>query len=592
MGDYRHAEVWLREVLEIKQRWLMEQFTGLSRSERKMLWTEERSFLQNTASLAVKASQEGDAAQAKRTAALAYEAALFGKGLLLETSKALQAALSAAGDSVLLGAYETLVSSRRVLTQQRALPESERDATVVAFHESRAATAEKMLSRALPAFNEARANQVIAFQDVVKSLDAGEAAIEFVSFEDADNGSTYAALVATPGQKWPLCIPLENAEPWVLGWDTLALAEAQYEAINRDLGLLYDVLWRPLVPALRDARRVYVSGTGVFDRLPLHALYTAGTGAGSRDYVGDLWDIRLVASTRDLVRAAFKQPIAVEPELLAYGYVNYNAIPPALPEVAPDNQEQLAWFGSEPGWRRDGREWGPLPTLAGTEIELYRIEQALKTGGWRSTMRSELSASEHQLKADLQAQRPGVLHFATHGFAYLNPYQEEDFHQFKGGELGEATRFRTTFRVGEDPFDRTGLMLAGGNFSWTGMPQAMMDQTGEDGVLTASEVSDFDLSGTGVVVLSACETGLGTLDATEGAQGLHLAFKLAGADAVIQSLWAVPDVETKDLMVRFYEALAASGDVEASFAAARNAMREDAILAEKPAYWAAFVMKR
>jgi CHAT domain-containing protein len=120
----------------------------------------------------------------------------------------------------------------------------------------------------------------------------------------------------------------------------------------------------------------------------------------------------------------------------------------------------------------------------------------------------------------------------------------------------------------------------------------MMDQTGEDGVLTASEVSDFDLSGTGVVVLSACETGLGTLDATEGAQGLHLAFKLAGADAVIQSLWAVPDVETKDLMARFYEELAASGDVEASFAAARNAMREDVILAEKPAYWAAFVMKR
>ena len=142
----------------------------------------------------------------------------------------------------------------------------------------------------------------------------------------------------------------------------------------------------------------------------------------------------------------------------------------------------------------------------------------------------------------------------------------------------------------EDPMLRCSLMLSGSNISWTGNPQGMIEQTGDDGILTAAEVANMDLSNTKHVVLSACETGLGKIEGSEGTFGLKRGFKLAGVEQLIVSLWSVPDKETMELMTLFYSDLTQSLNQVSSFERAQKEMRLK--YPTDPEKWAGFVLVR
>ncbi|MDR1181875.1 MAG: CHAT domain-containing protein [Bacteroidales bacterium] len=109
----------------------------------------------------------------------------------------------------------------------------------------------------------------------------------------------------------------------------------------------------------------------------------------------------------------------------------------------------------------------------------------------------------------------------------------------------------------------------------------------EDGVLTAEEISQLNLSKTKLVVLSACETGLGEVQNSEGVFGLQRAFKLAGVETLVMSLWKVDDGATKDFMITFYQNLMIGKSKLLSFKTAQNFVRKKY---QNPYYWAAFVM--
>lgn len=122
--------------------------------------------------------------------------------------------------------------------------------------------------------------------------------------------------------------------------------------------------------------------------------------------------------------------------------------------------------------------------------------------------------------------------------------------------------------------NRTGLLFAGANRAWTG--RDIIDGI-EDGILTANEISNLNLSSTDLVVLSACETGLGENLASEGVFGLQRAFKLAGVKTIIMSLWKVPDAETSQLMKLFYDNWLNGMEIHEAFRKAQLAIK-----AEKP----------
>jgi len=141
---------------------------------------------------------------------------------------------------------------------------------------------------------------------------------------------------------------------------------------------------------------------------------------------------------------------------------------------------------------------------------------------------------------------PRILHLATHGFFLRNqPFNPPT----TGGCGGLAQRF---LPIEENPLLRCGLALAGANHAFT--PEVLPEEA-EDGLLTAEDVACLDLQGTEIVVLSACETGLGAVQIGEGVFGLRRAFVLAGAKTLIMSLWKVADLPTAILVTRLYENL-------------------------------------
>ena len=129
---------------------------------------------------------------------------------------------------------------------------------------------------------------------------------------------------------------------------------------------------------------------------------------------------------------------------------------------------------------------------------------------------------------------------------------------------------------------RSGLALANANEVWT----RDFKSEGEDGLLTAQDISQLDLRKTKLVVLSACETGLGDIKGSEGVYGLQRGIKQAGAGALIMSLWKVPDKETSEFMQLFYKTLSKEKDIQQSFQVTRRAMQRK----YDPYYWAASVL--
>ena len=140
-------------------------------------------------------------------------------------------------------------------------------------------------------------------------------------------------------------------------------------------------------------------------------------------------------------------------------------------------------------------------------------------------------------------------------------------------------------RALQNPLLHSGIIMAGANNAWAGRPVSGV----EDGILFAEEVANLNLVGTDLVVLSACETGLGAVNNGEGVFGLQRAFKLAGANTLVMSLWLVDDDATSILMSAFYRNWLSGKNKQDAFKEAQRTLRSNHRFAS-PFYWAAFVM--
>jgi CHAT domain-containing protein len=197
------------------------------------------------------------------------------------------------------------------------------------------------------------------------------------------------------------------------------------------------------------------------------------------------------------------------------------------------------------------------------------------------------AATEGRLKAECRS--PRILHLATHGF-FLPDQQPElrDVAPGLGGDpIGSAAEGFGAGRLSgpgmEDPMLRSGLALAGAN---TWLKAGHLPEEAEDGLLTAEDVTGLDLLATELVVLSACDTGLGQIHVGEGVFGLRRAFVLAGARTLVMSLWKVPDDQTRELMEDFYGRLLAGEGRAQALRQAQLAMKAKY---PDPFYWGAFI---
>jgi CHAT domain-containing protein len=213
---------------------------------------------------------------------------------------------------------------------------------------------------------------------------------------------------------------------------------------------------------------------------------------------------------------------------------------------------------------------GPFRDLPNAKEEIEKIEKVLKGGKVKVTPLTGSKGTEESFLS-LSGKAPSILHVATHGF-YYTAEKAKDVNYLKGYN---------------DAMMLSGLIMSGGNLAWTGrkVPEGVLG-----GVLTANNIACLDLRGTDLLVLSACQTGLGVAT-PEGLFGLQRAFKKAGVQTMVMSLWSVNDEVAKDFMIKFYEELARNNwDKRKAFDDAKANVRNNPRYKKDPYYWAAFVM--
>jgi CHAT domain-containing protein len=323
----------------------------------------------------------------------------------------------------------------------------------------------------------------------------------------------------------------------------------------------------PLLPALGDCRRLLLSPDGNLTRLPFGVLP-----GGDGRLLTDAYQLSYVNCGRDVLRFGAASSGAAGALVVADPDFNLGK--------ATASRQRATGPGEPAGHLSRDFDRGKyhFDRLPGTRTEGERVAALLNVEPWL-----DATALEGRLKQ--QCRSPGILHLATHGF-FLRDQLRDPNREFR--DLGVAPGFgseagRLSGPLPESPLLRSGLALAGAQ---TFLDGGQPPPEAEDGLLTAEDVSGLDLLDTDLVVLSACETGLGEVHSGEGVFGLQRAFVLAGARTLVMSLWSVPDDATRELMVSFYERILGGEPCAAALRAAQNDLRRQY---PDPFYWGAFV---
>ena len=435
--------------------------------------------------------------------------------------------------------------------------------------------------------------QSVDVDTVRRALPVGTALLEFVLFRAFDVkaqkvvGEQYAAYVLRPESSTPGLVSLGDAsgiDSQIQSW-RLALADPK-RADVKDLGRALDEkVLHPVRRLLGSARHIFVSTDGALNLIPLAALVDE-----HNRYLVENYSLTYVSSGRDLLRLQSQHgDQAGSVVIVADPLFDLASAKGIGSTYVSQSQSEKSDLKSRRSIDFTTMDYTPLLGTAAEANALRRLWPA-------ATVWSKEWATEATMK---QLRSPRILHVATHGFFLPN-------RRLTGRASEPAKSFRSTLPLSnqENALLRSGLILAGVKQQQSGV--------GEDGVLTALEMAGLNLWGTKLVVLSACETGLGDVKRGEGLYGLRRALVLAGSESQLISLWKVSDAGTRDLMTAYYTRIQEhQGRTEAlrqvqiamlqgkltSSTARQSGQRETADVGEKslakdyrhPYYWAAFI---
>ena len=297
--------------------------------------------------------------------------------------------------------------------------------------------------------------------------------------------------------------------------------------------------------------------------------------------------ISYVSSSRELTRPSAPEQSVAREDALILAAPDYDQPLPGRHKQPKHSVRSDTQDGSTIQVRRRFARAEPLP---GTLREAYRIAPAIgRLTGTEPSLVTGSEASESRLKA---ARGPSVVVLSTHGFFLADQSETPSLMALLLGGGGRTAPAESKGDPLENPLTRCGLVLAGCNAVAV---EDVFDATADldDGILTGLEIVGCDLRGTGMVVLSACQTGLGDVCNGEGVAGLRQAFRLAGAKTVVATLWSIPDGDTADLITTLFTSLADGMDAARALRAAQVRAiteRRKKYDAAHPHSWAAFTV--
>jgi len=331
---------------------------------------------------------------------------------------------------------------------------------------------------------------------------------------------------------------------------------------------LYQQLTKPLFSTIGHTQKVIICANGPLHYLPFGVLVDE-----QNSYLVEHYQFHYVSSSRDILGWGKKEKRSLQNVVII-------ADPQFEAQFKMNSIDTKSYSSTLIASR--SRDWRQMEfkNLKYTGPEAVAIDSMLKSKHITTKIYLKAHATESALK---KVHSPNILHISTHGFFLPLPFELEH-----SSNIGTVSP-QKTIRKGllENPLLRCGLALTGANY-------AESVNHGDDGLITALEISGLDLTETDLVTLSACLTGFGELKSGEGVYGLHRSFFLAGAKTVLASLWSVPDLETKDLMVEFYRRYLSEGKMNKTEALRQAQLTVIKNLRERygaalPGYWGAFI---
>lgn len=544
-GRQHEAEADYARAMELLTRQVRTNFLHLTSDERENFWQQRTDICKFAAMLAY---LDPDNPQA---ATLAYNAQLLTKGILLNSDIDFRSLLRRSGDEQLLAKYERLDALQQQLDAYYRLPARERGD---AFRLARDSVylLERDLVSGCKEYGSFTERLSIGTTHIAQALQPHEAAIEFASIHLEGIGTTYMALLLRKDRPAPLLIRLFSDHDLAqLTYHGHSFFQAM--ATERGISSIYDdarfgqMVWQPLLPHLQGITRIYFSPTDMLYQTGVEYLL-----CDDHTRIADRYELHRLSSTKALVSAT---PQGALRSAAVFGGLHYNM-----------SRQQLAADSLR----------GSTHYLPGTLAEARNVGRLLQQQGISTQLFLEREGTEEAFKA-LSGRSCSLLHIATHGFSMRGERRgrRQDIVLFADDE--------TDYR--DNVLSRSGLLMAGADYSLDG---GQLPPHVDDGVLTAYEIAQTDLSQTQLVVLSACQTALGEIR-DDGVFGIQRGFKKAGAHTLLMSLWSISDEATALMMTRFYELLTQGHTIHQAFLLTQRSMRSEPRFS-RPFFWASFVL--
>ncbi len=467
------------------------------------------------------------------------------KALLLNSSRKVKARILNSGNQELIANYKNWQGTKNWLAKLYSYTNEElaEEKINIDSLETLVKNLEKELTVASKDFKDANELSSADYKKIANALKPGEAAIELIrinsySYLFPKSQIHYIGLVLRNDNKKPEMIFFKDGD------DMESSQSDEYQATihsGKSMAPFYDYYWKPVDELTLNDKKLYVSVDGIYNQVNINTILMP-----SGKSLVELKDVRFVSNTKDIL--TFKTKTNNQKTAFLLGFPDYKL-------DLPDNLARL----------------NPLP---GTQKEVQAIQNLLKSNAWQVSSVFEKQATEGNLK---KVKNPYILHIATHGYFLENTVDPSEETRAFGIEPMKAY---------ENPLLRSGLLLAGADRTVNEM-NTKDNKDNDDGILNAFEAMILNLDQTDLVVLSACQTGLGEIKNGEGVYGLQRSFQIAGAKSVITSLWEVSDEGTQDLMSAFYKYWLLSGNKHDAF---RKAQLEIKQKYQYPYYWGAFVL--
>lgn len=495
----------------------------------------------------------------------AMDLALATRGMILNSSIDMRQTILSGGDTSAVRLLDEWTENKEKIAREYALPPDKRIRGLAAL-EKRNNLMEKDLYRMARSMRTTGDLLSVRWTDIRSALGEQETAVEYTNFRYYDGNRwtdsvIYVAIILRKDMEHPQLIRIgtekelqqltgtvlnksvESGMDELYGWPELDEDVAVYMGSH-----LLETFWKPLEEWIPEGDTVFYTATGMMHQLNLDVI---PIGSGRR-----LLD-RNTFITCSSLSVVTQTPYGADNihNIIAFGGMQYDLSEQEWNQ-ATASFPQPGSFPGLSGSLKGSSTWTFLP---GTFQEIQAISK-LESAVVHVVAYSGAEAVEEQIKALGPQNPPDILHIATHGF-FIPPDHGEEL----------------------DVMDRSGLLFSGANAAWSGKPA----HGHEDGILTSREAANLFLPHTRLVVLSACETGLGEASGYEGVYGLQRAFKAAGADYLLMTLWTVPDVQTAYFMQYFYQSIADGNGIETAFQTARTLVRKRYT---NPYYWAGFVL--